>query len=242
MPWQLLSDYLPHVTAALNATATVLLVMGLIRIRQGKPKLHKKMMLSALAVSALFLLFYLFHKVALYQATGEPNGPVVGPVMSNPGLEHALQERGIEFKRAAVGDRYVLEALRGSGGVIGGETSGHMLVLDKTTTGDGLISGLQILAIMKETGKPLSELVSGMPKYPQTMVNVRTAKPLNPDSSAAIKDAVAAAEAELAKAGRVVLRASGTEPVIRVMVEGEDEQLVVSLANRLAEVVAEAAA
>lgn len=173
---------------------------------------------------------------------GQLNGPVVGTVMSNLGLEHALREKGIEFKRAAVGDRYVLEALRGSGGVIGGETSGHMLVLDKTTTGDGLISGLQILAIMKETGMPLSELVSGMPKYPQTMVNVRTDKRLNPDSSAAIKDAVAAAEAELAEAGRVVLRASGTEPVIRVMVEGEDEQLVVSLANRLAEVVAEAAA
>lgn len=173
---------------------------------------------------------------------GELKGPVVGTVMSNLGLEHALQELGIEFKRAAVGDRYVLEALRGSGGVIGGETSGHMLVLDKTTTGDGLISALQVLAIMKETGKRLSELVSGMPKYPQTMVNVRTEKRMNPDSSAIIKDAVAAAEAELAEAGRVVLRASGTEPVIRVMVEGEDERLVVSLANRLAEVVAKAAA
>jgi phosphoglucosamine mutase len=173
---------------------------------------------------------------------GELKGPVVGTVMSNLGLEHALQELGIEFRRAAVGDRYVLEALRGSGGVIGGETSGHMLVLDKTTTGDGLISALQVLAIMKETGKRLSELVSGMPKYPQTMVNVRTEKRMNPDSSAAIKDAVTAAEAELAEAGRVVLRASGTEPVIRVMVEGEDEQLVVSLANRLAEVVAKAAA
>jgi phosphoglucosamine mutase len=169
------------------------------------------------------------------------DGPVVGTVMSNLGLEHALRERGIEFKRAAVGDRYVLETLRSSGGVIGGETSGHMLVLDKTTTGDGLISALQVLAIMKDTGKRLSELVSGMPKYPQTMVNVRTEERMDPDTSVAIRDAVAAAERELADTGRVVLRASGTEPVIRVMVEGEDEGQVVSLANRLAAVVAEAA-
>ena len=176
------------------------------------------------------------------QDKNELTGPVVGTVMTNLGLEHALRERGIDFQRAAVGDRYVLEALRNSGGTIGGETSGHMLVLDKTTTGDGLISALQVLAIMKETGKPLSELVSGMPKYPQTMVNVRTEKRMDPDSSTSIRDAVAAAEAELADSGRVVLRASGTEPVIRVMVEGEDEKLVVSLANRLAEVVAEAAA
>jgi phosphoglucosamine mutase len=169
------------------------------------------------------------------------DGPVVGTVMSNLGLEHALRDRGIDFMRAAVGDRYVLETLRSSGGVIGGETSGHMLVLDKTTTGDGLISALQVLAIMKESGKPLSELVSGMPKYPQTMVNVRTEQRMDPDSSTAIQDAVVEAEKELADSGRVVLRASGTEPVIRVMVEGEDEGQVVSLANRLAKVVAEAA-
>ncbi len=104
---------------------------------------------------------------------GELKGPVVGTVMSNLGLEHALNARNIEFRRASVGDRYVLETLRDCGGVLGGETSGHMLVLDKTTTGDGLVCALQILAIMKETGKPLSELVAGMPKYPQTMVNVQ---------------------------------------------------------------------
>ena len=148
----------------------------------------------------------------------------------------------IDFRRAAVGDRYVLEALRSSGGILGGETSGHMLVLDKTTTGDGLISALQVLAIMKRTGKPLSELVAGMPKYPQTMVNVRTERRMNPDESTAIQDAVAVAEDELADKGRVVLRASGTEPVIRVMVEGEDADQVVSLAKRLASIVAEAAA
>ena len=168
-------------------------------------------------------------------------GPVVGTVMSNLGLEHALRDRDIEFRRAAVGDRYVLEALRDSGGVLGGETSGHMLVLDKTTTGDGLISALQVLAIMMEKGKPLSELVAGMPKYPQTMLNVRTERRMDPGSSPRIQEAVAVAEEELADKGRVVLRASGTEPVIRVMVEGEDEQQVVSLAERLASVVAKAA-
>jgi phosphoglucosamine mutase len=162
--------------------------------------------------------------------------------MSNLGLEHALGAANIDFRRAAVGDRYVLEKLRETGGIIGGETSGHMIVLDKTTTGDGLICALQILAVMKQTGKPLSELVAAMPKYPQTMVNVRTDKHLDPRESTAIQDAVGAAEDELADAGRVVLRASGTEPVIRVMVEGEDEDQVVALAKRLAEVVAEAAA
>ena len=173
---------------------------------------------------------------------GGLKGPVVGTVMSNLGLEHALRDRDIDFRRAAVGDRYVLETLRSTGGVIGGETSGHMLVLDKTTTGDGLISALQVLAIMKESGKKLSELVSGMPKYPQTMVNVRMEQRMDPDASKPIQDAVRAAEAELANTGRVVLRASGTEPVIRVMVEGEDREQVVSLAERLASVVASAAA
>jgi len=172
---------------------------------------------------------------------GGLDGPVVGTVMSNLGLEHALRDRDIEFKRAAVGDRYVLETLRNTGGVIGGETSGHMLVLDKTTTGDGLISALQVLAIMKDTGRSLSDLVAGMPKYPQTMVNVRTNRQMDPDASPAIQEAVAVAEGELADTGRVVLRASGTEPVIRVMVEGEDEEQVDSLAERLASVVADAA-
>jgi len=172
---------------------------------------------------------------------GELSGPVVGTVMSNLGLEHALKAKAIEFRRASVGDRYVLEALRDSGGTLGGETSGHMLVLDKTTTGDGLICALQVLAVMQETGKPLSELVAGMPKYPQTMVNVRTDERMDPGQSTKIQDAVAQAERELADKGRVVLRASGTEAVIRVMVEGENEEQVVSLANRLASVVAESA-
>lgn len=173
---------------------------------------------------------------------GKLKGPVVGTVMSNLGLEKALKAENIEFTRAKVGDRYVLEVLREKGGTIGGETSGHMIVLDKATTGDGLVCALQVLAIMKESGKRLSELAAGMPKYPQTMVNVRTSSRLDPDSSGEIQAAVAQAEGELADAGRVVLRASGTEPVIRVMVEGEDHDQVVSIANRLATVVADSAA
>ena len=101
-------------------------------------------------------------------------GPVVGTIMSNLGLEHALQRHDIEFERANVGDRYVLETLRRTGGIIGGETSGHMICLDKTTTGDGLVTALQILAVMKKTGQPLSDLIGGMTRYPQTMLNVRT--------------------------------------------------------------------
>jgi phosphoglucosamine mutase len=161
--------------------------------------------------------------------------------MSNLGLEHALKERNIEFHRASVGERYVLEELRKSGGVIGGETSGHMIVLDQTTTGDGLITAMQVLAVMKRSGKKLSELVAGMPKYPQTMLNVRTEQRMDPEQSPRIQEAVSAARNELADSGRIVLRASGTEPVIRVMVEGSDASQVNSVAERLAAVVAEAA-
>ncbi|MDH3274927.1 MAG: phosphoglucosamine mutase [Gammaproteobacteria bacterium] len=175
------------------------------------------------------------------KSEGRLKGPVVGTVMSNLGLEHALGAENIDFRRASVGDRYVLETLRATGGTIGGETSGHMIVLDQTTTGDGLVCALQILAVMKRTGKPLSELVAGMAKYPQTMLNVRTDKRLDPGASTTIQEAVVAAETELADTGRVVLRASGTEPVIRVMVEGQDKNQVIALAKRLAAVVTEAA-
>lgn len=175
------------------------------------------------------------------QREGALQGPVVGTVMSNLGLERALEKHNIEFRRARVGDRYVLETLSETGGIIGGETSGHVICLDRTTTGDGLIAALQVLAVMRRTGKPLSELVRGMEKYPQTMVNVRTEKRLDPATSSKIQDAVSQAESELADSGRVVLRASGTEPVIRVMVEGENERQVIDLAEKLAAVVADAA-
>ena len=175
------------------------------------------------------------------QREGVLKGPVVGTVMSNLGLERALDKHDIEFRRARVGDRYVLETLYETGGIIGGETSGHVICLDRTTTGDGLIAALQVLAVMKTTGKTLSKLSEGMAKYPQTMLNVRTEKSLDPSKSSKIQEAISQVEDELADSGRVVLRASGTEPVIRVMVEGEDESQVLLLAERLAAVVAEAA-
>jgi len=168
---------------------------------------------------------------------GELKGPVVGTVMSNLGLEQSLQADGIPFLRAAVGDRYVLAMLREHGGVLGGETSGHLLCLDRTTTGDGLVSALQVLAVMKRTGRPLAELAAGMPQFPQVMVNVRVRERIDPRQSPAIQAAVSRVEAALGRTGRVVLRASGTEPLIRVMVEGEDEAVVTRHANELAETV-----
>jgi len=172
---------------------------------------------------------------------GALKGPVVGTVMSNLGLERALEKHDIEFKRARVGDRYVLETLCETGGIIGGETSGHLICLDRTTTGDGLVAALQVLAVMRRTGKTLSALTVGMAKYPQRMLNVRTEKSLDPSKSSKIQDAISQVEGELSDSGRVVLRASGTEPVIRVMVEGENETQVINLAEKLAAVVAEAA-
>jgi phosphoglucosamine mutase len=173
---------------------------------------------------------------------GGVTGPVVGTVMSNLGLEHALAELGIPFRRAAVGDRYVLEMLRETGGVLGGETSGHLLCLDKTTTGDGLVSALQVLGIMRAQKEKLAELVTHMRLYPQVMVNVTVARRVDPKTLPAVMAAVAAAEARLADGGRVVLRASGTEALIRVMVEGRDEAVVRAEAEGLAAVVREAAA
>jgi phosphoglucosamine mutase len=170
-------------------------------------------------------------------AQGELTGPVVGTVMSNLGLQQALEAAGVTFLRAAVGDRYVLEMLKEHGGVLGGETSGHLLCLDRTTTGDGLVSALQVLAAMKHSGRSLAELAAGMPQFPQVMVNVRVRERVDPKQSPAIQQAVARVEASLGASGRVVLRASGTEPLIRVMVEGEDETVVARHANELAEVV-----
>jgi len=162
-------------------------------------------------------------------------GPVVGTVMSNFGLELALRGLGVEFMRASVGDRQVLAMLTQHGGILGGETSGHVLCLDKTTTGDGLIVALQVLEIMQRSGKSLSELVSGMPRLPQVLLNVAVTRRVDPGQSASVRSAVDSVESRLNGRGRVVLRPSGTEPVIRVMVEGEDPHLVHSLASELAE-------
>ena len=162
--------------------------------------------------------------------------------MSNLGLEHALAELGLPFRRAAVGDRYVLEMLRETGGVLGGEASGHLLCLDKATTGDGLVSALQVIAVMRRTGAKLAELTSHMSRYPQVLLNVKIARRVDLATLPAIGAAVAAAEERLKGSGRVVLRPSGTEPLIRVMVEGQDEAQVQAEAEGLAAVVRAAAA
>ena len=175
------------------------------------------------------------------QHDGTLRGPVIGTVMSNLGLEVALRESGIGFQRAPVGDRYVLAQLRETGGTLGGETSGHILCLDKTTTGDGLVSALQVLAIMKRSGLSLAELASGMRKFPQVLLNVKVAKRFDPAGVPEVQSAVTRIEKRMAGDGRVVLRASGTEPVIRVMVEGRNEGDTRAAATELAEVVKAAA-
>ena len=174
------------------------------------------------------------------RSRGELAGPVVGTVMSNLGLEIALRQEGVEFLRARVGDRYVLAMLKEHGGVLGGETSGHLLCLDRTTTGDGLVSALQVLAAMKYSGRPLAELTAGMSRLPQVMINVRVGQRVDPQLSQPIQAAVRRVEAALGSAGRVVLRASGTEPLIRVMVEGMEEAAVTRHANELADIVRQA--
>ncbi|MBV8146348.1 MAG: phosphoglucosamine mutase [Gammaproteobacteria bacterium] len=176
------------------------------------------------------------------QQSGMLRGPVVGTVMSNLGLEVALRAAGIEFRRAAVGDRYVLSMLRECGGVLGGETSGHILRLDKTTTGDGLVVALQVLAVMKQSGRSLAELTSAMRKFPQILLNVQVANRFDPNHVPLIQQAVARIEQQLGGEGRVVLRASGTESVIRVMVEGREEVETRAVATELAELVRHAAA
>jgi phosphoglucosamine mutase len=168
---------------------------------------------------------------------GTLKGPVVGTVMSNLGLEVALRQQGIEFKRAQVGDRYVLSMLRETGGEVGGESSGHILLLDKTTTGDALMAALQVLAVMRETGQNLAELAAGMPRFPQTMINVKVAKRFDPKAVPEVQDAVSKVSQRLGDDGRVVLRPSGTEPVIRVMVEAREETDTVRCAEEIAAVV-----
>ena len=173
--------------------------------------------------------------------SGTLRGPVIGTVMSNLGLEHALTEHGIDFRRAQVGDRYVMAMLNDSGGTLGGETSGHILCLDKTTTGDGLVSALQVLAVMKATGAGLAELSAPMRKYPQVLLNVRVARRFDPLAEPSVLAAVASVERRFEGRGRIVLRASGTEPLIRVMVEGYDANLVKKGAREIAAVVGAAA-
>ncbi|MGZ8190044.1 MAG: phosphoglucosamine mutase [Methylococcaceae bacterium] len=166
---------------------------------------------------------------------GQMSGPVVGTLMTNLGMEHGLKRLGINLLRAKVGDRYVMEMLNEHNGILGGENSGHIICLDKTTTGDGIISALQIMSEMQYSGKNLHELKSGMQKYPQILINIKTTKKVNPDDNEIIQKAVKIVESKLRDKGRVLLRASGTEPLIRVMVEGENEEEVKNYANQLAD-------
>lgn len=166
---------------------------------------------------------------------------VVGTLMSNFGFELALKEMGMGFARANVGDRYVLKMLQENNWLLGGEPSGHVICMDKIKTGDGIVAALQALAVVQETQESLFELKQGMQKLPQIMINVPVAKRINPNELPQINDAVGVAEKDLAGDGRVLLRASGTEPLIRVMVEGKDLSLVNKLAKDLAEVVKKAA-
>lgn len=174
------------------------------------------------------------------RAVNALRGPVVGTLMTNFGLEKAFADKGIAFHRAKVGDRYVLALLEEKGGVLGGESSGHIICLDKATTGDGLIAALQVLAAMSDSGRSLRDLTRDLGKFPQHLVNVKVTAKLDLEAPGIVR-AVKAAEDALGGDGRVLLRPSGTEPLIRVMVEGTDEATVRRLADDIAGAVAKAA-
>ncbi|UZE96849.1 phosphoglucosamine mutase [Alkalimarinus alittae] len=180
----------------------------------------------------------LIYVIASNRHRGERlGGGVVGTLMTNFGAELAYQKMGVPFIRANVGDRYVMEKLVANDWLLGGEGSGHILCLDNSTTGDAIISALQVLIAMWEEGKTLNEMKGGMEKLPQTMVNVKVAKKFNPAAHPDIAKAITEAEERFAGEGRILLRASGTEPVIRVMAEGRDEALVLDIVSTLAKVV-----
>ncbi len=167
---------------------------------------------------------------------------VVGTLMTNLALERALQALGVGFARAKVGDRYVLELMQERGWDLGGENSGHIICLDKHTTGDAIVSALQVLEAVRRDGRGLADLAGGLHLYPQKLINVRVAREFDWQGDAAIARARTAAETRLGQRGRLLLRASGTEPVLRVMVEGEDEAEVAAVAAELAARVEQAAA
>ena len=170
-------------------------------------------------------------------ARGEKVPGAVGTLMTNMAVEVALQAKGVEFVRTKVGDRYVLEELEKRGWLLGGEGSGHLLALDKHTTGDGLISSLQVLQACVRSGKTIAQLLGDVTLFPQTLINVRLKPGQDYKNNELLKTETAAIEAELGKTGRVLIRASGTEPVLRVMVEARDAKQALSCAQRLAKAV-----
>ncbi len=185
----------------------------------------------------------LLYMIALQRhASGTLKGGVVGTLMTNLALENAFKAMGIPFARAAVGDRYVLEQLVAHGWQLGGEGSGHIVCLDKHTTGDGIVSALQVLHGLRRSGQTLDQAAAGLELYPQVLINVRVDRKFDFRGDAAVCAAVAAAEAELSSLGRVLLRPSGTEPVIRVMVEGQAQDKVHQLAEHIAATLRQAAA
>jgi phosphoglucosamine mutase len=171
------------------------------------------------------------------QAQGLLHGGVVGTLMTNLAFEHAMQRLGIPFQRAKVGDRYVMELLQQQDWQLGGENSGHIICLDKHSTGDGIISALQVLHALRANGQSLAAAASDLLMYPQVLINVRVAKGVDCLGHNQVKATVSDAEQALNGKGRVLLRSSGTEPLLRVMVEGEDQQLVEQAAQRIADVV-----
>jgi phosphoglucosamine mutase len=183
----------------------------------------------------------LLYVIAAYRHNNDGGcSGVAGTLMSNFGLELALRDLGIPFMRAQVGDRYVIETMREHQWQLGGENSGHIVCGNLTTTGDGIVAALQVLRVVIETGKSLRDLRQDMMKFPQTMFNVPIQRRTDIMSQPLIRAAVARAEEQLAGRGRVLLRPSGTEPVVRVMVEGDDAALVARLARQVADVVADA--
>ena len=179
----------------------------------------------------------LYLMVAERLARGEPVPGAVGTLMTNMAVEVALKSRGVQFVRAKVGDRYVLEELEKNRWLLGGEGSGHLLALDKHTTGDGLISALQVLQACVRSGRSLAELLADVTLFPQTLINVRLRPDQDWKSNALLASETRAVEAELGAAGRVLIRASGTEPLLRVMVEARDAAQAQASAQRLADAV-----
>ncbi len=171
------------------------------------------------------------------QEQGRLCGGVAGTLMTNLAFEHAMQKLGIPFMRAKVGDRYVMELLQQQDWYLGGENSGHIICLDKHSTGDGIVSALEVLHALRMKKQNLAEISADLQLYPQVLVNVRVAKGVDCLGHAEVKAAVAEVEQALAGRGRVLLRPSGTEPLLRVMVEGEDKQLVEQSAQKIADVV-----